>query len=131
MAEIIKETVITEENVVQPVTAVTTPVVTTSAFTTERVIYFILGVIEVLLGFRMILKLLGANVASVFVSLIYSLTGIFILPFEGIFRRGYADGIETAAVFEPSTLVAIIVYAILAWGIVKLIRVLSGTQVIE
>jgi hypothetical protein len=62
------------------------------------------------------------------VGLIYGLSGIFILPFEGIFRRGYAQGAETASVFEPSTLVAIIVYAVLAWGIVKLIKILSGEQ---
>ncbi|MCX6706357.1 MAG: hypothetical protein NTV24_04650, partial [Candidatus Woesebacteria bacterium] len=54
------------------------------------------------------------------------LTGIFILPFEGIFRRGFSQGIETTSVLEPSTLVALIVYAVLAWGIVKLLRVLSG-----
>jgi len=52
------------------------------------------------------------------VSLIYGLSGIFILPFEGIFRKGYAQGLETTSVLEPSVLVAIIVYAILAWGIV-------------
>ncbi|OGM24658.1 hypothetical protein A2962_01305 [Candidatus Woesebacteria bacterium RIFCSPLOWO2_01_FULL_39_61] len=91
-------------------------------------IYFLFGVLEILLVFRLILKLLGANVSSAFVRLIYSLTGIFILPFEGIFRRGFTQGIETASVFEPSTLVAIIVYAVLAWGVVKLVRVLSGER---
>jgi hypothetical protein len=62
------------------------------------------------------------------VGLIYGITGIFILPFEGIFHRGYTQGVETTSVLEPSTLVAIIVYAVLAWGIVKLLRILSGQQ---
>ena len=66
--------------------------------------------------------------ASGFVSLIYGSTRIFILPFEGIFRRGTTQGIETTAILEPSTLVAIIVYAILAWGIVKLVRIFSGEK---
>jgi len=57
--------------------------------------------------------------------MIYGLTGIFIWPFEGIFRRGFAQGVETTSVLEPATLVALIVYAILAWGIVKLIRIYS------
>ncbi len=96
--------------------------------TTEYVIYYVLGVLEVLLGFRLILKLAGASMASGFVSGIYALTGIFIKPFEGIFRRGVAQGLETAAVFEPATLVAIIVYAILGWGIVKFVRISSGEK---
>ena len=58
--------------------------------------------------------------------MIYNLIGIFILPFEGIFRRGYTQGVETTSVLEPSTLTAIIVYAVLAWGIVKLVQILSG-----
>jgi hypothetical protein len=88
-------------------------------------VYFIFGVLEILLAFRLLLKLTGASISSSFVGFIYALTGIFILPFEGIFRRGYAPGIETKAIFEPSTLVAIVVYAVLAWGIVKLIRIFS------
>ena len=72
------------------------------------------------------LKLTGASLTSSFVSLIYGLTGIFILPFEGIFRRWFNQGLETTSVLEPSTIVAIIVYAMLAWGIVQLIRIFSG-----
>jgi|SRR3990172_5434985 len=128
MAEIVKETVTTQNE--GPKAAVTTEVkrVATGTQQVEYIIYFLFGVLEILLVFRLILKLLGANVSSAFVRLIYSLTGIFILPFEGIFRRGFTQGIETASVFEPSTLVAIIVYAVLAWGVVKLVRVLSGER---
>src|SRR6185369_15173433 len=85
--------------------------------TTENVIYFIFGLLDVLLAFRLVLKLTGASAASGFVRLIYTLTAIFILPFEGIFHRAVAPGIETASVFEPSTLVAMIVYILLAWGL--------------
>ncbi|MEK7127125.1 MAG: YggT family protein [Patescibacteria group bacterium] len=112
MAELIKETKIEATN----------------SQTVEYLVYFFFGVLEVLLAFRLVLKLTGASLASAFVGLIYGLTGIFILPFEGIFRRGYAQGVETTSVLEPSTLVAIVVYAVLAWGIVKLIRVLSGEK---
>lgn len=94
----------------------------------EYFVYFLFGALEIALGFRVLLKLLGANPSSMFVNLIYGLTGIFILPFEGIFRRGFTEGIETTSVLEPSTVVAIIVYAIAAWGIVKLVRISSGEQ---
>ena len=128
MAEIVKQKVTTQNQ--GPVTARTTEVksVATSFQTIEYLIYFFFGALAILLAFRLVLKLTGASMSSAFVGLIYGLTGIFILPFEGIFRRGYTQGIETTSVLEPSTLVAIIVYAVLAWGIVKLIRIFSGEK---
>ena len=131
MAEITKETITTQDTQGENTnTVITTPVKerATNSQTVEYLVYFFFGALEVLLAFRLVLKLMGANVASAFVGLIYGLTGIFILPFEGIFRRGFTQGIETTSVLEPSTLVALIVYAVLAWGIVKLLRVLSGEQ---
>ena len=53
------------------------------------------------------------------------------MPFEGIFRKGFTEGLETTSVVEPATLIAIIVYAIIAVGIVKLIRISSGEEQIE
>lgn len=131
MAEITKETVTTQDTDSDNTnTVMTNPVKVkaTNSQTVEYLIYFFFGVLEVLLAFRLVLKLMGASMASAFVGLIYGLTGIFILPFEGIFRRGFTQGIETTSILEPSTLVALIVYAVLAWGIVKLLRVLSGEQ---
>lgn len=78
-----------------------------------------------LLAFRLVLKIMGASMGSAFVDLIYGVTKLFILPFEGIFRRGFTQGIETTSILEPSTLVAMIVYAVLAWGVVKLVRISS------
>ena len=128
MAEVVKETVTTQNE--GPKAAVTTEAkrVATSSQTVEYLIYFIFGLLEILLAFRLVLKLLGANAGSAFVGLIYGLTGVFILPFEGIFRKGITQGIETVSVLEPSTLVALLVYAVIGWGIVKLIRILSGEQ---
>lgn len=100
----------------------------TATQTTTKLIYFIFGILEVLLSFRLIFKLAGASMASAFVQFIYSVTAIFIYPFEGIFRRVTADGVETKSILEPSVLVAIVVYALLAWGIVKLVVVLSRQE---
>ena len=83
-----------------------------------NITYFILGVLEVLLLLRLLLRLLGANEASGFVAFIYSLTHIFVGPFNGIFN----DQALGRSVFETSTLIAMIVYALLAWGIVSLGR---------
>ncbi len=85
-------------------------------------VYFVLGVIEVLLLFRLILKLLGANPNSGFVSFVYSVSGFFAAPFKAIFSTATTNGDVTKGVFEPATLVAMVVYGVVAWGIVKLIH---------
>ncbi len=85
-------------------------------------VYYILGALEILLAFRMIFKMTGANPNSGFVSFIYSLSDIFIAPFAGIFNSATAKGNVTTAIFEPATLVAMIVYLIVFYGIAKLIQ---------
>jgi len=99
--------------------------------TAEYLIYYVFGTLEILLAFRLLLKLAGASLSSGFVRMIYGLTSIFVWPFEGIFRKGFAQGVETTSVLEPATIVALIVYAILAWGIVKLVRISSGEKQIN
>ena len=92
--------------------------------TVNRVIYFILGVIEVLLLLRFILKLAGANPASGFVDLVYVLTAPLLGPFNGIFSTATNDGLETTSVFEPAVIIAMIIYALVAWGISYLLSLL-------
>lgn len=128
MAEITKETVTTQQDTTKPTVVKPTKYEATSSQTIGYVIYFIFGALEILLAFRFVLKLTGASLGSGFVSFIYGITGIFIAPFEGIFRMWFGQGSETTAVFEPATLVALVVYAVLAWGIVKLISISSGEQ---
>ncbi|MHB1484440.1 MAG: YggT family protein [Saccharofermentanales bacterium] len=89
----------------------------------KRIVYYVLGFLEVLFAFRLIFKLLGANPDSVFVSLIYTVTSVFLFPFEAIFRPATTSGIETKAVLEPSTIIGMIVYYLLALGIVRLIYI--------
>ena len=84
-------------------------------------IWLLLGIVEVLLAFRFVLKLLGANPNSGFVTFVYNVSGPLNAPFRGIFTSPTAHGNITTSVFETSTVVAIIVYAIVAWGIVKLV----------
>ena len=126
MTEIIKEITTTRGNDTRRVVAVETTA--TAAQTIGYLVYFFFGVVETLLAFRLILKLLGASPASGFVDFIYGVTGIFIAPFEGIFRTAVSQGIETRSVLEPATIVAIVVYTVVAWGIVELVRISSGEK---
>ena len=98
----------------------------------KNIVYYILGVLEVLFAFRLVFKLLGANPQSPFVSFIYSVSQAFLIPFTGIFRSAVTKGIEAQSILEPTTIIAMIVYAIIAWGIVKLIEIsrpAKGTEI--
>ncbi len=89
----------------------------------SRIVYFLLGLLEILFAFRLVFKLLGANPASGFVSFLYNVSGFFLAPFSGIFRSAVNSGIETKSVLEPACLIAMAVYALAGFGIVKLIKI--------
>ncbi|OGE33860.1 hypothetical protein A3C59_01930 [Candidatus Daviesbacteria bacterium RIFCSPHIGHO2_02_FULL_36_13] len=93
-------------------------------FRAYQVIWYILGVIEILLVFRVVLKALGANPNSGFTNLIYSLSNPLALPFRGIFQTTVVEG----SVFEYSTLIAGAVYALVAYGIVQLFQFIKPTN---
>lgn len=94
-------------------------------FRAYQIIWYILGLIEVLLTFRVLLKILGANSNSGFVSLIYAITDPLALPFSGIFGVTVAPG---GAYFEWSTIVAMIVYLLIAYGLVHLMQLVKPTN---
>jgi hypothetical protein len=83
----------------------------------ERLIYYIGGAILVILGIRFVLLLLGASRASGFVNFIYSFSGAFVAPFNGIFSRP-TYGTST---FDSATIVAMIVYGIVTVALAKLL----------
>ena len=91
-----------------------------SKITAQNVISYIVGIIETLLAIRFVLKLFGANSASGFVHFIYSVTNILTMPFDRIFGVTTAVTGETRSVFEPSILVAMVVYALIGYGISRL-----------
>ena len=91
-----------------------------------RLVFFLLGLIEVLLVLRFVFKLFGANGANVFAMIIYGVTSLLLLPFSGLFGKTVAAVEVTARVFEPSTLIAMIVYALIAWGASKLILIFKS-----
>ena len=84
-------------------------------------VYFIFGVIEILIALRVLLKLLAANPDIGFTRFIYGVTGPFVAPFAGIIGEPAASN---GTVFEMSSVLAIIVYLLLSWGIVKLLQLL-------
>ena len=84
----------------------------------ERIVWYIAGVLLVLLGFRFLLSLLGANTTNGFANFIYSASHPFVAPFFNLFSYNTSYGTSR---FEIYTLVAMLVYAVVAWGIARLV----------
>lgn len=95
----------------------------------SRLFAILFGVVESLLAFRLIFKLLGANPENGFVSGIYSITKPVVSIFEGIFSSASTEGLETTSVLEPGTLIAMIIVALIAWIVFKLITPRNSSHV--
>ncbi|MBI5357376.1 YggT family protein [Candidatus Saccharibacteria bacterium] len=82
----------------------------------EKIVYLIYGVLAGLLLIRFILSLLGANRLNAFADMIYSVTSPLVAPFRGLFDIDATYGVSR---FDVESLVAIIVYGLVAWVIAK------------
>lgn len=82
-----------------------------------QVVWYIVGILEALLAFRFVLKLLGANPSAGFTSFIYGVTQPFAAPFLNVFKITRVEG----SVFEWTTLLAMVVYWLIAMAIAKLL----------
>lgn len=91
------------------------------SFQINRVMYTILGILEILLGLRFILKLIAANPDSGFSQFIYGVTGIFTAPFTTLLGTPSTKGFT----LELTTLVAMAVYALLFWVLIRVIQIVS------
>ncbi len=88
----------------------------------NQILWTLLGGLEVLLVLRLMLKLLAANPNSGFAVFIYGITGAFTAPFSGLFATPAAGG----SVFETTTIVAMLVYALIFWGIMRIIPIFTN-----
>ena len=82
------------------------------------------GVVNIVIAARFLGKLLGASSQSAFVDFIYHVSAPLVGPFIGIF----GDTGTKTNVFESASLVAIVVYAVIGWGAVALIRILTAPR---
>ena len=81
-----------------------------------RAIYLIFGVLEALLLIRFVLKALGANAEAGFAQFMYGITGPLVAPFVGLFGMPQAAG---AGSLELHTLIALLIYALVAWLLIR------------
>jgi uncharacterized protein YggT (Ycf19 family) len=85
-----------------------------------RIIWYITGLILALLALRFVLALLGANQANGFANFVYNVSHPFVAPFFTLFNYNLQYGVSH---FETFTLVAMAVYAGIAFALAKLFTI--------
>ena len=93
-------------------------------FRAAAVVGFVVAVVDIFIAARFLGKLLGASSQSAFVSFIYQVSSPLVAPFKGIFGNAGSS----ANSFETASLVAIVVYAVIGWGLVALIRIVTAPR---
>lgn len=118
----VRQTTYDNGDVTETTRAVDDPVVERAhrANVAERVVWWIAGVLMTLLALRFVFALLGANTGNWLASFVYNVTHPFVAPFFGLFNYHYVNGTGR---FEAYTLVAMLIYALIAWGIARLVTI--------
>ena len=89
-------------------------------FKATQVVWLLLGILETFLALRFFLKMIAANPDSPIANFIYGLTGLFLLPFSGLTSTPQLGGM----VLEFSTIIAMVVYGLIAWVVERIIWVI-------
>ncbi len=133
MADSYDREIVSQETVsgepVRPVTPVTTTRTQVSSYGVYSspvipAVWWVVGLIDTLIAIRFLLNMFGASTVSAFVRFMYDLTAPLVAPFHGIFNTA-AEG---RSIFEPESIVAIIIYTLIGWGVVSLVRLLSRNR---
>lgn len=82
------------------------------------IIWLLLGVLEVIIGMRVVLKLLAANPDNGFADFIYRVARAFVWPFFGLVAEPTST---SGSVLEVGSIIAMVVYLLIAWGITRLV----------
>ena len=85
-----------------------------------QLIWLLFGALEALIGLRVVLKLMAANPNNPFAYMVYAFTDLFLWPFKGLTIAPSFNNI----VFEIPAIIAIFVYALVGWLLVRLVWLL-------
>jgi hypothetical protein len=107
-----------------PVGRTRTVVVSPYYYRSIRFIWFLAGLVDVLIGLRFALKLFGASTLSPFVLLVDGVTAPLVAPFRGIFPVAG----QGPFILEPASLVALVIYPLIALALVSIIRIMGNRR---
>ena len=92
------------------------------AWRARQIVWYVLALVETLIGLRVLLLALGANPRAGFTRFIYDLSGPFVAPFRAMFTD---QNMGSTGVLEVGSLVGMLVYALFAYLVVRLIDILA------
>jgi len=93
-----------------------------------NVIYLVLAVVDGLIAIRFVLKLLAANPQAGFARFIDGLTAPLVAPFAGLLGT---PGGSNGSQLEVTSLVALAVYALVAWLLTRIVRLVLNRTVTQ
>jgi YggT family protein len=82
-----------------------------------QIVWLLFALLEAAIALRVVLKLIAANPGNPFASLVYLFTDIFLWPFFGLTATPASGGM----VLEIPSIIAMIIYALLGWLLIKVI----------
>jgi len=86
----------------------------------SQFIWLLFGGLEALIGIRVLLLLIAANPNNWFTAFVYQLSDLFLWPFRNI----VANPAFQNHILEITSLIAMIVYPLIGWAIVRLVWVI-------
>ena len=86
----------------------------------SQFIWLLFAGLEALIGLRVILMLIGANPGNAFTAFVYQLSGLFLWPFQNLIANPTFQNMT----LEVTSIIGMIVYALLGWILVRLIWVI-------
>ena len=89
-------------------------------FKATQSVWLLFGILDALIALRIGLKLIAANPDSPIAVFVYGFTSLFLAPFAGLTGTPAAGGM----VLEISSVIAMVVYALIAWALERTIWVL-------
>ena len=90
-----------------------------------RIIAFITSAILAVLAVRFVFVLLGANPSNGIANFVYSVSEPLVSPFFSLFNYEFVNG---TARFEGFTLVAMLIYALVGYGLARLMTIGRPTR---
>jgi len=91
-----------------------------TTFKATQMIWLLFGLLEAAIGLRVLFKLIAVNPANPFAAFLYKVTDLFLAPFASLIGAPAVGGM----VLEVSSIIAMIVYLLIAWALERIVYVL-------
>jgi len=91
-----------------------------ATFKATQIIWLLLVLLEAVIALRVVFKLIAVNATNPFATLLYNVTDLFVAPFASLIGAPSAGGM----VLEISSIIAMIVYLLIAWALERIVYVL-------